>query len=43
VMTVSTIAFFSAIGMSRFPWVAMVNLLPLPFFAAYWWMSRQAR
>lgn len=36
VMAVSTIAFFSLIGMNRFPWVALVNVAPLPFFIFYW-------
>jgi hypothetical protein len=40
VMAAATIAFFALIGMSRFPWIAMVNLLPVPFLAGYWWLSR---
>ena len=39
VMVASTVAFFSLIGMNRFPWVALVNVAPLPFFCIYWWSS----
>ncbi len=40
-MAASTVAFFSVIGMNRFPWVALLNTLPLPFFLLYWRMSRR--
>ncbi len=41
VMVASTVAFFSVIGMNRFPWVALLNAAPLPFFILYWWESRR--
>ena len=39
VMAVSTIAFFSLIGMNRFPWVAFVNVATMGFFIFYWWRT----
>jgi hypothetical protein len=43
VMAAATIAFFVSIRMSRFPWIGVVNLLPVTCFAIYWWMSRRGR
>jgi hypothetical protein len=36
VMLVASIAFFASIGMNRFPYFALINLLPVAFFTAYW-------
>jgi hypothetical protein len=40
VTLVATVAFFAVIGMNRFPYLALLNLVPLPFFAAAWLLSR---
>ena len=36
VMVLATIAFFSSIGMNRFPYFALINLVPVAFFTVYW-------
>ena len=36
VMAAGTIAFFSTIGMRTFPTIALLNLVPVAFFAVYW-------
>ncbi len=41
IMAVATVAFFSVIGMNRFPWIALINAIPLPFLAVYWWLMRK--
>lgn len=40
-MVAASIALFSLIGMNRFPWFALVNLIPLALFAAYWSLARR--
>lgn len=36
VMLIATIAFFSSIGMNRFPYFGLINLAPVAFFTVYW-------
>lgn len=36
ILTVSTFAFFGGIGFRGFPWIALLNLIPLLGFGAYW-------
>jgi len=36
ILIVSTIAFFGLIGIRGFPWIALINLIPLVCFALYW-------
>jgi hypothetical protein len=36
VTMVATAAFFASIGMHGFPWIALVNLLPIACFAVSW-------
>jgi hypothetical protein len=40
VMLAGTIAFFSSIGMHRFPWFALINLVPVALFTTYWLARR---
>lgn len=42
VTLLATAAFFAFIGVRAFPTIALVNLLPLPFFALAWLLSRPA-
>jgi hypothetical protein len=36
ILTVSTLAFFGGIGLRTFPWISLLNLIPLLGFGAYW-------
>ncbi|MBE0658521.1 MAG: hypothetical protein IH602_12590 [Bryobacteraceae bacterium] len=40
-MLAASVVFFGLIGMNRFPWFALVNLIPVALFAAYWALSRR--
>ena len=40
VLTVATFVFFGSIGVRNFPWIAMLNLIPLVGFAVYWLAGR---
>ncbi|HEY3440336.1 MAG TPA: hypothetical protein VGK29_06275 [Paludibaculum sp.] len=40
VLTVSTFAFFGFIGLRSFPWIALLNLIPLACFGVYWLAGR---
>ena len=40
VLTVSTFAFFGFIGLRGFPWIALINLIPLVCFGVYWIAGR---
>jgi hypothetical protein len=40
-MLAASVAFFGLIGMNRFPWFALVNLVPVALFAAYWALIRR--
>jgi len=41
VTVLATIGFFAVIGMNRFPWIALVNAIPLPFLGVSWWLMRK--
>lgn len=43
VMVAATVVFFSMIGMHEFPYIALINLVPVAFFAVYWAASRTAQ
>ncbi len=37
VLSMATLAFFSSIGMNEFPWIALLNVIPIvPFLVAHW-------
>jgi hypothetical protein len=36
VMLAASIAFFSMIGMRSFPYISLINLVPVAFFTLYW-------
>jgi Zn-dependent protease len=40
VTALGTTAFFASIGMHRFPWIALLNLLPIAGFAVAWCLHR---
>ena len=40
ILTLSTFAFFGFIGLRGFPWIALLNLIPLLGFGLYWWAER---
>jgi hypothetical protein len=40
ILTVGTLAFFGGIGVRQFPWIALLNLIPLLGFGAYWLAGR---
>lgn len=40
VLTLSTCAFFVFLGFRGFPWIALVNLIPLVCFGVYWAAER---
>ncbi len=42
VLTVATFAFFGFIGLRGFPWIALLNLIPLLGFGVYWMSMRRA-
>ena len=41
VMAAGTVAFFGFIGFRGFPYIALLNLLPVAFFAVYWLARRR--
>ena len=40
VTALGTTAFFASIGVHRFPWIALINLLPIACFAVAWSLHR---
>ena len=36
VMLAGTVAFFAGIGVGEFPWIALINLVPVGCFGVYW-------
>ena len=42
VLVVATVAFFDGIGMHRFPFIALVNLLPVALFFVYRFAEKPA-
>ncbi len=42
VTIVGTVAFFSAIGYRGFPFIALLNLLPIGLFGVYWYLGPKA-
>jgi len=36
ILLVATVAFFGGIGMHSFPYIALINLLPIALFGVYW-------
>lgn len=43
VMVIGTTAFFSTIGYRGFPFIALINLLPIGFFSGCWLISYSCR
>ncbi|MBA3974880.1 MAG: hypothetical protein C0504_11765 [Candidatus Solibacter sp.] len=37
----ASVAFFGLLGLNRFPWFALVNLIPAALFGVYWWLARR--
>jgi len=40
VVLVASIAFFASIGLNRFPYFGLINLVPVAFFTASWLARR---
>jgi dolichyl-phosphate-mannose--protein O-mannosyl transferase len=40
IMLAASVAFFSLIGMRSFPYISLINLLPVAFFTLYWMARR---
>ena len=40
ITVLATTAFFASIGVHRFPWIALLNLLPIAGFAVAWSLHR---
>ena len=43
VTVIGTVGFFSSIGCRGFPYIALINLLPVGFFSGHWLISYSRR